>query len=75
MFILVKDKFNLEELGDSFLVLRLNDDGKTFSIIKDKAGWQSPKSEKIHNSTLAHFILSAYLFKLFKRDVKDEETN
>jgi hypothetical protein len=70
MFILVKDKFTLEEMGDSFLLLRLNDDGKTFSIIKNRA--DGAKGDH-HNSMLSNCILTT--FKLFKRKIENEETN
>lgn len=70
MFILVKDKFTLAEMGDSFLLLRLNDDGKTFSVIKNRA---TGSTDDHHNSMLSNFILNT--FKLFKRKIENEETN
>jgi len=71
MFILVKDKFTLAEMGDSFLLLRLNDDGKTFSVIKNRALGSTDCDH--HNTMLRHFILAT--FNLFKRTKENEETN
>ena len=36
MFILVKQHFTMQELADSHLVLKLNEDGKTFEIVKNR---------------------------------------
>lgn len=55
MFILVKDKVALTELEDCDLLLQLNEDGKTFKILRNKNGILD---QTCHNSMLKHFILS-----------------
>jgi len=66
MFVLVKDPLPIKEMDGSALVIRLNDDGKTFKIIRH------PDSKICHTehhlSMLKHFILSV-------QEKKDEETN
>lgn len=70
MFILVKDKFTLSEMGESQMLLKLNPDGKTFTILKDRITGQT---NVVHpNSMLKHFILSVPQKEL---EDEDEETN
>lgn len=71
MFILLKDHFSLQEMADCYLLLKLNEDGKTFSVVKERMGIFE-KQEKEHYSMLKNYILSA--FKMFKRK-NNEETN
>jgi len=70
MFILVKDRFALSEMGDSQMLLRLNPDKKTFTILKDRITGQT---NVVHpNSMLKHFILSV---PLDEGEETDEETD
>ena len=53
MFVIVKPYFTMEDT--SHLVLKLNDDGKTFTVIQNNVSGLDGTS---HNSMLKHFILS-----------------
>jgi len=70
MFVLVKDRFALSEMGESQMLLKLNPDGKTFTIIKDRITGQTNSIQ--HNSMLKHFILSVPQKEL---EEEDEETD
>jgi hypothetical protein len=71
MFVLIKDRFALSEMADSHMLLKLNPDGKTFTIIKDKFTGQTNTVH--HNSMLKHFILFGVPQKELEEN--DEETN
>jgi len=71
MFILVKDRFKLSEMAESTMLLKLNPDGKTFTIIKDRFTGQANSIH--HNSMLKHFILLSVPQK--ELEDEDEETN
>jgi len=70
MFILVKDHFSLEEMGKSQMLLKLNPDGKTFTIIKNKVTGETNAIH--HNSMLRHFILAV---SPYPEEGRDEETD
>jgi hypothetical protein len=71
MFILVKNQFTLEEMGQSQMLLKLNPDGKTFTIIKNRVSGRH--NEIHHNSMLKHFILAVSPYP--EREENDEETD
>ncbi len=45
----------MDDINNSHLVLKLNDDGKTFTVIQNKVSGLAGTS---HNSMLKHIILS-----------------
>jgi len=71
MFILVKDSLPLLELNECELILQLNEDGKTFKILRQDGKIQLKKNVH-HNSMLKHFILSV---SPYPKEVDDEETD
>ena len=73
MFILVKNQFTLREMGDCVMLLKMNEDGKSFDIIKNRV---NGAQGKYHMSMLKHWILSALPWSLaFKKDEINEETD
>lgn len=69
MFILVKDKLPLLELNECELILKLNEDGKTFDILQNTRGIRNKKN---HISMLKHFILSV---SPYPKEEENEETD
>ena len=66
MFVIVKPHFTMNDVSN--LVLKLNDDGKTFTVIQNSVSGLDGTN---HNSMLKHFILSA----VPPKEENDEETD